>query len=228
MDNESNGLEPVNEDISSDNISTENVSAENVSSEQDNADNTVQNTPQENIPAQNNIPPVSPPIQYMPAPPQKRLSTGWIVALSITIAVMFGIILFLSAEIIIKLNNFPKDTGKYNNIETQTAELSKPSSAKVNITLPTFPRPVLEPELYADEATGLLTTEGVAEKVMQSQVYIGIYNDGPYKETARGSGVVLSADGYILTNAHVIDGAKDIKIATHGGEQYQAKVIGID
>lgn len=239
MDNENNGLEPMQEDVSA-------VQDNSVQPQQGNADNniqqnnTVQNdTPQENIPPQNgtvqngaphyNMPPNMQyiPPQNMPAP-KKRMSNGWIAAICITITVMFAVILFLSAEIIIKLNSFPKEMGKYDSLETQTAELGKPSGAKVNITLPTSPRPVLEPSHYADEATGLLTTEGVAEKVMQSQVYIGIYNDGPYQETSRGSGVILSADGYILTNAHVIDGAKDIKIADHDGEQYAAAVIGID
>lgn len=253
MDNENNGLEPMREDISvqqdnapqhnADNNIQQNNTVQN-GTPQENVppqNGTVQNgTPQENIPTQNgapqgNIPPqynMPPNMQYIPPQnmpaPKKRMSNGWIAAICITITVMFAVILFLSAEIIIKLNKFPKETGKYDSLETQTAELSKPSGAKVEITLPTSPRPVLEPSHYADEATGLLTTEGVAEKVMQSQVYIGIYNDGPYKETARGSGVILSADGYILTNAHVIDGAQDIKIADHDGEQYAAAVIGID
>ncbi len=43
-----------------------------------------------------------------------------------------------------------------------------------------------------------------------------------------GSGVIVSPDGYILTNQHVIDGADQIEIALSDGRTTNAKVIGID
>ncbi|MEK6292979.1 MAG: Do family serine endopeptidase [Paraburkholderia tropica] len=43
-----------------------------------------------------------------------------------------------------------------------------------------------------------------------------------------GSGVIVSPDGYILTNQHVIDGADQIEIALSDGRTTTAKVIGID
>lgn len=43
-----------------------------------------------------------------------------------------------------------------------------------------------------------------------------------------GSGVIISTDGYIVSNNHVIDGADEIKVTTNDGEQYTAKVIGAD
>jgi serine protease Do len=50
------------------------------------------------------------------------------------------------------------------------------------------------------------------------------------QETVRalGSGVIVSADGYILTNHHVIDGAQDIKIDMNDGRTLEAKLIGSD
>ncbi len=47
-------------------------------------------------------------------------------------------------------------------------------------------------------------------------------------QRALGSGVIVSADGYILTNHHVIDGAEDIKIDMNDGRTLDAKVIGDD
>jgi serine protease DegQ len=43
-----------------------------------------------------------------------------------------------------------------------------------------------------------------------------------------GSGVIVSADGYILTNQHVVDGADEIEVALADGRTASAKVIGID
>lgn len=43
-----------------------------------------------------------------------------------------------------------------------------------------------------------------------------------------GSGVIVSADGYILTNHHVIDGAEGIKVDLNDGRSFDAKVVGSD
>ena len=48
------------------------------------------------------------------------------------------------------------------------------------------------------------------------------------KTTSLGSGVLVSEQGYILTNLHVIDGADEILVALNDGRQSPAKVVGID
>ena len=45
---------------------------------------------------------------------------------------------------------------------------------------------------------------------------------------ALGSGVIVSTDGYILTNHHVVDGAENIKIDMNDGRTFEAKLIGSD
>src|SRR5438093_5117707 len=47
-------------------------------------------------------------------------------------------------------------------------------------------------------------------------------------QRALGSGVIVSADGYILTNHHVIEGAQDIKIDLNDGRTLDTKLIGSD
>ena len=48
------------------------------------------------------------------------------------------------------------------------------------------------------------------------------------KQVGIGSGVVISRDGYIVTNNHVIDGADDVYVTTNSNEEYKAKVVGTD
>ena len=43
-----------------------------------------------------------------------------------------------------------------------------------------------------------------------------------------GSGVVVTEDGYILTNNHVIDGADEVRVALNDGREFPAKVVGRD
>ena len=86
--------------------------------------------------------------------------------------------------------------------------------------------------------------EAVAAKTLPSVVNINVYANAasqgysPFgalpgsqatqlQQTSLGSGVVLSADGYILTNNHVVDGADALEVVAEG-ETYEAKLVGTD
>ena len=51
---------------------------------------------------------------------------------------------------------------------------------------------------------------------------------GTHREGALGSGFVISEDGYIVTNNHVIEGADEIEIEFFSGERLKAKLVGTD
>lgn len=79
-----------------------------------------------------------------------------------------------------------------------------------------------------------LSTADVVDKVENSVVEItteyvttGVFSQ-QYITSGGGSGVVVDKNGYIVTNHHVIEDAKTIKITMHTGETYEAKVIGSD
>jgi Do/DeqQ family serine protease len=48
------------------------------------------------------------------------------------------------------------------------------------------------------------------------------------RRSGLGSGVIVSAEGYILTNYHVIEGADEIEVALNDGRKFKAKAIGTD
>ena len=54
----------------------------------------------------------------------------------------------------------------------------------------------------------------------------------PYTRTFKvdnmGSGVLVSPDGYIITNTHVVDNATEIVVTLRGGKSYEAQLVGMD
>jgi Do/DeqQ family serine protease len=53
-------------------------------------------------------------------------------------------------------------------------------------------------------------------------------DQGTQEQTGLGSGVIISPDGYILTNNHVVEGADDIEVTLPDSRQAKASVIGTD
>lgn len=53
-------------------------------------------------------------------------------------------------------------------------------------------------------------------------------NSPPQKARASGSGVIISEDGYIVTNNHVIDNAEEVMVVLNDKREYRAEVIGTD
>lgn len=63
------------------------------------------------------------------------------------------------------------------------------------------------------------------EQMSSSQTWFGGY----YVQSGAGSGVIISQDGYILTCAHVVNGATSVKVQLNGSdESYDATVVGQD
>lgn len=77
-----------------------------------------------------------------------------------------------------------------------------------------------------DDAT---LAEAVAAKCLPSVVYVETYADagGRLQGLGTGSGVVMTEDGYLITNNHVVDGGSAYKV-TIAGNTYDAELVGTD
>ncbi len=90
------------------------------------------------------------------------------------------------------------------------------------------------PQLTISEAStdssstgSVLTGDQIYEKVSPSVVSI-VSTSLTTQGTSSGSGVIMTTDGYIITNAHVISGADKVSIVTSDGMQHNAEIIGSD
>ena len=54
------------------------------------------------------------------------------------------------------------------------------------------------------------------------------YGDDSKKKVGTGSGVIISPDGYIITNYHVIENSTEVIVTTNDNKEYEAEIIGID
>ncbi len=80
-----------------------------------------------------------------------------------------------------------------------------------------------------------LSMTGIAAKVQPSVVAITTEQMvstnswfGSYVQSGAGSGVIISEDGYILTCAHVVNGASNITVQLSDDTEYTASVVGLD
>lgn len=84
--------------------------------------------------------------------------------------------------------------------------------------------------LTAEETSVTEVVENVADTVVEittETVKTGSFMQ-QYVEQGAGSGVIISADGYIVTNDHVVSGADTIRVRTRAGAEYAASLVGTD
>lgn len=122
----------------------------------------------------------------------------------------------------------PEDK-KYNSIqERQQVMLSNYSAPEISI-----------PEDINFVQAAELVTPGVVHVTMTRTTTGGYYSHPfeelfgnprrePREQQGSGSGVIISDDGYIATNYHVVDGADKLEVVLHDNRRYEAKVIGED
>ncbi|MBE6571183.1 MAG: PDZ domain-containing protein [Ruminococcaceae bacterium] len=84
-----------------------------------------------------------------------------------------------------------------------------------------------------NDGTGALSVNEIAQKCTKSSVGIMVettqyYFGRAYAASGVGSGFILSDDGYIATNHHVVENASKITVVLHDGTEYEATLVGSD
>ena len=98
---------------------------------------------------------------------------------------------------------------KISNSNLSESSLSKATGSKLTVS-----------QIVAKNA------DAVVEIVVEA-TQMGFFGETQIVEGA-GSGVIVNADGYIVTNYHVIEGAKSVQVTLHNGNSYKAKIVGGD
>ena len=157
-----------------------------------------------------------------PRPPKKKAKSGhlgWKVAVIAVCCAFLGSVVGggLMGGIVY---SYYRDTEK---AEVPQKDLETPTTAE----------PSKEPAVQTSANQTLLTPALIYERNVDSVV--GILNEttsysvfGPTAATGSGSGFIISSDGEILTNYHVVEGAQKLTVSLSDGSEYDAVVLGYE
>ena len=151
-------------------------------------------------------------------------STGSNIAGKITTSILLLAIGFSSGSIYSTFNSNKNITNE-NNVQSEITNKNSILTTSNQITTNT-------PTILSADTTSH-SIKGIVKSCADSVVEIKIETTSSflsyeYTSEGNGSGVIISEDGYILTNNHVIEGAKKIFVSLRDGTEYEAKLIGRD
>ncbi|MBR5485506.1 MAG: trypsin-like peptidase domain-containing protein [Oscillospiraceae bacterium] len=118
-----------------------------------------------------------------------------------------------------------------NSESTAAAEQSQIMEQANDVQVPSINA---KPKTAADNivsADGKLTPQQIAKKTLPTVVGVVNYKAGNTLmagSKGEASGIIITSDGYIVTNAHVVKGAVGLKIVTNSGDEYAAALVGAD
>ena len=141
-------------------------------------------------------------------PHRKKKGSGKLVALCLVCALVGGIA---------GGGGVAAATGAFSANRTTLLEGTRPATV-VDVSNVTGKEPLTAPEIYAAYVG---STVGITTEVVTTNGW-----GQPVSQAAAGSGFVITEDGYILTNYHVIEDASSIQVSFIDGSSYDAELVG--
>ena len=175
------------------------------------------------------------PSGWPPQEPKKKMSTGvkvFIIILVVLAVSFIGGFAGFGIYVAVQQQN---DTTSGSNNNYDFSQYSSDSSIEEDTAanIPDKTDPDFEGIALSSADSETLTPEQVYEKVSVSMVSVLSVSSGNTdtdSSVSQGSGVIATSNGYIITNAHVIDYSKSAQVAviTHDQKQYEGVVVGFD
>ena len=163
-------------------------------------------------------------------PPKNR--QGLIAGLLVAVIFLGGIVSALSLlniRLFQKLWNGEDPDASFRFSENETTDPSQPAATtSTQENRPSSMELILEQSPQSIEnipQTGGLSLQEIYTGAIDSVVSISCYTSGG---SSSGTGVVLSADGYIVTNCHVVEKASQIQVLLQNGSTHGASLVGMD
>ena len=112
-------------------------------------------------------------------------------------------------------------TASISSMQQQLGALRNSGSVSAtNVTYAVSPEGAQTPRMvYENNAKSVVAVSSTIRSTVYGQTREG---------TSSGSGFIISDDGYVVTNRHVVEGATDVTVTLSTGDEYTAKVIGSD
>ena len=153
-----------------------------------------------------------------PQPPKKGNTGARITALVLSCALVGGAMGFGGSALQNHLAAKDKDMDEESTQVSVVYEGSRESSI-INIAQIDTSKQMTPAEVYAQNVN---STVGIRTSITTN--YWGYQT----QSAAAGSGFILSADGYVLTNYHVVENSDSITVSLYNGEEYDATLVGCD
>lgn len=151
----------------------------------------------------------------------------------IGIAVLFAALSFFIGMLFATENNTSSILSSNNKLPEYNTE-ARPADSIPITSLRDFNNAIVNIAERANPTVVTITTSQTV-RVRQQSPFSFFFFDDPrfnqereFRRDGLGSGVIVSADGYIITNNHVIDNADEIRVILYGGEEMDAEIIGTD
>ena len=163
----------------------------------------------------------NPDVNYRPAEKQKK-GAAKVIALALCCSLVGGAAgagATVFASNTINDNRIENIENSESPAESSTLLEGQRGSTVLNVSQINTETEMTSSEIYAANVN---STVGITTSVTTN--YFG------YQTTAAaaGSGFIITSDGYIVTNYHVIEGANEIKVTTYDNKTYEATLIGYD